>query len=448
MTKVSIRSDSPLHFPCRISMLSKIHTIKRKGDKEAEELRQVLKKLQEMKVYQTKLEKTNKDLAKRLKATQALKDRLKATAEEDYQPDQIQMAIAELESVKESTRRALYDACSKSDDVGVFLEIEQKIEIQALFDDFYSQFVKSKKSDFSFFFDSLRNPTQSEARLQVVKKWTIIFKACENEATMREIEEAIEEEDIAESDSEDDMQPIVEPDAGHDKVGTTGQGVDGQKDQKLQLSRPKDEGGPTRFFFSKIWDELVLLKVRLPGKKIPLALFALKEAGLLPEEDDVIFQFFKPPMPPQNVESHRGGSQKRSSSSDSPPETNSSKSLNALTQVEKEKKILDDLKGSDAAKLLSKGEKEKIFECLKGCENIDDARLRLDEFLRVKAYYIMFGRLLAHAMLLDPSDGDTKGKDSNDKGSIPIGKKVLPDLLKNGEFSVRVDTPNPDFRNS
>ena len=129
---------------------------------------------------------------------------------------------------------------------------------------------------------------------------------------------------------------------------------------ELGTLRPKDEGGPTRLFFSRAWDqvgnlEVQAVSVKKPNKiqpienlntKMSLKLFSRTRGGLFPEQDMTIEAF---------------------------------------------------------------------------CEQSEDPNVTRNH---VRAYYIAFGRLLAHAILLGPEN----------RGPLTIAMGVLPDLLKNSEL--------------
>jgi hypothetical protein len=273
--------------------------------REAEQMRAVQQKLFEMKEHQAKLEMTNKDMAEQLQAERKLKEKFGSASEGDFKPDQLQQAKKSLDKFRRQVRLALSDACTTQSHGEIYLETSQNINVVSLFDKYYSEGTQSPV--FSTLFDRLAKPTQSDARFKVIKRWTALLILPENTNTLDTLETALAEHDWDEH------------------------------DRKPNTLRPKDEGGPTRFFFSRMWDQIGNLKVGT------LELFARSRGGLVPQTD------------------------------------------------------------------------ERVTAACKGSEN---------DLARVKAYYIAFGRLLAHAILLHPEDN----------GPITIAKHVLPDLFKNGTY--------------
>ena len=306
-------------------------------------MRDYEQKLAELKKRQAKLETTNRDLAEQLKAERKLKEKLDAKGEKDFNDSQLQRALTIFNKFKSHIRQGLEDACPNPKSGEVSIVIDQPINVVNLFDKLHSSHVRAKtnKSNFAFLFDSLKTTNQSEDRMRIIKMWTAILKQTESTETMLSLESAIAPE-ISE-DHHDHNNPKTLRDK--DELGTL---------------RPKDEGGPTRLFFSRAWDqvgnlEVQAVSVKKPNKiqpienlntKMSLKLFSRTRGGLFPEQDMTIEAF---------------------------------------------------------------------------CEQSEDPNVTRNH---VRAYYIAFGRLLAHAILLGPEN----------RGPLTIAMGVLPDLLKNSEL--------------
>jgi hypothetical protein len=228
-------------------------------EREAEQMRAVQQRLHDLEKRQKDLENTNKDLAKQLKDLRELKEKFAATEEQDLNAIELRRAQASFDKFRHRVRLVLSDACPEPKRGQVHLTVSQDFKISQIFEKWYKEY-KIRINAYLYLFDPLDLPQQSEARLQVVKRWTAVLKLTEKRTVVWQLENAISEADS---------------------------GLD-DNDQKQRSLKPKDEGGPTRFFFSRVWDQVGNLTVHRIGKQRPLELFELTQGGLMPQSDPFI----------------------------------------------------------------------------------------------------------------------------------------------------------------
>lgn len=216
----------------------------------AEEKKQLEIRLRKAEEDREVLQRTNGELSNKLATEKMLKQRLNATNEENFTSDRKELAKFQYNNFR-SFIRDIVTKGLKGPARDVKISVDQDFHINDCFSKWYQTYVYEGASSerdlgradpryFAFLFAPLsESPAKSqvvaEERLQVISEWKIDLKAAQ------------------------------------------------------RAKKAKDEGGPTRHFFNRIWLQLSDLSVSIPGNEdTNMKLFESGTGGLVPTQDSTI----------------------------------------------------------------------------------------------------------------------------------------------------------------